>query len=36
VTVPAFHLFGDDLYTGEIRSGDVPLILDPVRKGAAR
>jgi spermidine synthase len=29
VTVPAFHLFGEDLYTGEIRSGDVPLILDP-------
>lgn len=29
VTVPAFHLYGDDLYRGEIRRGDVPLILDP-------
>jgi len=29
VTVPAFDLFCEDLYTGEIRSGDVPLILDP-------
>ena len=29
VTVPAFHLFGEDLYTGEIRCGDVPLIVDP-------
>lgn len=29
VTVPAFHLFGADLFTGEIRCGDVPLILDP-------
>jgi len=29
ITVPAFHLFGEDLYTGEIRSGDVPLIVDP-------
>lgn len=30
VTVPAFHLFGGDLFTGEIRCGDVPLIVDPV------
>jgi spermidine synthase len=29
VTVPAFHLFGDHLYQGEIRAGDVPLIVDP-------
>jgi spermidine synthase len=29
VTVPAFDQFGDQLYTGEIRSGDVPLIVDP-------
>lgn len=29
VTVPAFDLFGEDLYTGEIRSGDVPIIVDP-------
>ena len=29
VTVPAFDLYGEDLYTGEIRSGDVPLIVDP-------
>lgn len=32
VTVPAFDLFGEHLYTGEIRGGDVPLILDPVRE----
>jgi len=31
VTVPAFDLFGEDFYTGEIRSGDVPIIVDPVR-----
>jgi spermidine synthase len=30
VTVPAFELFAEDLYTGEIRRGDVPLIVDPV------
>jgi spermidine synthase len=29
VTVPAFDQFGERLYTGEIRSGDVPLIVDP-------
>jgi spermidine synthase len=31
VTVPAFDRFGEDLYTGEIRTGDVPIILDPPR-----
>jgi spermidine synthase len=31
VTVPAFDLYGEDLYAGKIRSGDVPLILDPAR-----
>jgi len=29
VTVPAFDRYGEDLYTGEIRCGDVPLIVDP-------
>jgi spermidine synthase len=29
VTVPAFSTFGNDLYTGPIRSGDVPIITDP-------
>jgi spermidine synthase len=29
VTVPAFDRFGDDLFTGPIRSGDVPIIVDP-------
>ena len=29
VTVPAFELMGEDLYRGEIRLGDVPLITDP-------
>jgi spermidine synthase len=29
VTVPAFELFGEDLFTGEIRGGDVPIIVDP-------
>jgi len=31
VTVPAFHRFGEDLFTGEIRTGDVPIITDPPR-----
>jgi spermidine synthase len=31
VTVPAFERFGEDLYTGEIRTGDVPIITDPPR-----
>jgi hypothetical protein len=35
--VPAFETFGDDLYTGEIRTGDVPIIADPqVGKGGSR
>jgi spermidine synthase len=29
VTVPAFDLFGNDLYTEPIRLGDVPIITDP-------
>ena len=28
VTVPAFHLFGEDLYTGAIEYGDAPLLVD--------
>ncbi len=35
VTVPSFERFGDDLYEGAIRSGDVPLIVDP-RRGRRR
>lgn len=33
VTVPAFERFGDDLYRGSLRTGDVPLITDPPRSG---
>lgn len=29
VTVPGFHLFGEDLYQGGIRTGDVSTICDP-------
>ena len=29
VTVPRFERFGEDLYRGAIRTGDVPLLLDP-------
>lgn len=29
VTVPRFERFGEDLYRGSIRTGDVPLLLDP-------
>ncbi len=29
VTVPAFEHFGDNLYEGPIRSGDVPILSDP-------
>jgi len=29
VTVPMFERFGEDLYRGAIRTGDVPLLLDP-------
>jgi spermidine synthase len=36
VTVPAFHLFGENLYTGEIRTGDVAIITDPPRGGSRR
>jgi spermidine synthase len=36
VTVPAFDLFGEDLFTGQVRSGDVPFILDPPRGRPAR
>jgi spermidine synthase len=36
VTVPAFDLYTEDLYAGEIRTGDVPLILDPVKPKPGR
>jgi len=36
VTVPAFDRFGEDLYAGEIRCGDVPIITDPPRAKAGR
>jgi spermidine synthase len=36
VTVPAFETFGDDLYTGEIRTGDVPIIADPPSREGRR
>jgi spermidine synthase len=36
VTVPAFDRFGEDLYTGEIRGGDVPIIVDPASGKATR
>jgi spermidine synthase len=29
VTVPAFHLFGEDLVRTGIRTGDVPILVDP-------
>lgn len=32
VTVPAFERFAEDLYRGTIRSGDVPIMSDEVRK----
>jgi spermidine synthase len=35
VTVPAFDLFGEDLYTGVVRSGDVPRIADPPHENSA-
>ena len=31
VTVPAFHLYGENLHTRSIRCSDVPLIVDPPR-----
>ncbi|MBN2405677.1 MAG: fused MFS/spermidine synthase [Coriobacteriia bacterium] len=31
VTVPAFERFGEDLYRGKVRTGDVPLLLDEQR-----
>jgi spermidine synthase len=36
VKVPAFDLFGEDLYTGPVRTGDVPLIVDPPAGGMRR
>ena len=36
VTVPAFDLMAEDLFRGEIRLGDVPLILDPPRRKPGR
>jgi SAM-dependent methyltransferase len=32
ITVPKFEQFADDLYRGNIRSGDVPLCVDPPRR----
>jgi len=31
VTVPAFERFGEDLYRGPIRTGDVPILSEPPR-----
>jgi len=36
VTVPKFEHFGDDLYRGRVRSGDVPMILDARRRKLRR
>jgi spermidine synthase len=36
VTVPAFERYGEQLYAGEIRSGDAPLIVDPPRRRSGR
>jgi spermidine synthase len=36
VTVPAFERYGEQLYTGEIRSDSAPLILDPPRGKSGR
>jgi len=36
VSVPAFEHFGADLYRGSVRSGDVPLLLDPSGPPKAR
>ncbi|MHB8925846.1 MAG: spermidine synthase [Coriobacteriia bacterium] len=33
VTVPAFELFGENLYTGPVRTGDVPILTDPPSRG---
>lgn len=31
VTVPAFERFAEDLYRGNVRTGDVPILSDPAR-----
>ena len=36
VTVPKFERFGEDLYRGAIRTGDVQLILDPAQDRPTR
>jgi len=36
VTVPRFECLGEDLHTGAIRSGDVPLIVDTARRKLRR
>ena len=36
VSVPGFATFGQDLYRGAVRSGDVPLLLDPPLKAPRR
>ncbi|MDO9557858.1 MAG: fused MFS/spermidine synthase [Coriobacteriia bacterium] len=32
VSVPAFERFGEDLYRGKVRSGDVPLLVDEQKR----
>jgi spermidine synthase len=36
VTVPAFERFAEDLYSGAIRTGDVPLLVDEARGRSQR
>lgn len=36
ITVPKFERFGEDMYQGNVRAGDVPLLLDPPRGRSAR
>lgn len=33
VSISAFELFGENLYTGPIRTGDVPILTDPPSRG---
>ena len=36
VTIPAFERYAEDLYRGPVRTGDVPILTDPHRKGSHR
>jgi len=36
VSVPGFGRFGEDLYRGSVRTGDVPILTDPLAKGPRR